>query len=94
MRITTTAKITIIGRPDPTEMNGKRYFKLSFLCNGEAGTMSCTEDAYNIIGSIQDGQFVPVVASFVYNDKYNSMSINAVSLSAPAGKSGTATLGK
>ncbi len=78
MKITSIANVTIVGRPDPTEMNGKRYYKVSFLCNGEAGTMSCTEDVYNKVGPIKDGGFVPAIATLVYNDKYQSMSITGL----------------
>lgn len=80
MRIRSKAVLTIIATPEPSTINGKKYYRFAILSNGEAGNISCSEDAYNAVGHVSEGQFVPAIAELVYNDAYKSMSIASVSL--------------
>lgn len=90
MRIRSKAVLTIIATPEPSNINGKNYYRFAILSNGEAGNISCSEDAYNAVGHVSEGQFVPVVAELVYNDAYKSMSIASVSFDIPKPASASA----
>lgn len=71
------AKLTVIATPEPTEYNGRKSYKLTILQNGEAGSVPCTEDAYNMLGSVNN-QFVDIHAALEYNDTYKSLRVTGI----------------
>lgn len=77
MRIASLARLTVIATPEPTEYNGKKSYKLTILQNGEAGSISCTEDAYKTLAPVNN-QFVDVNAALEYNDTYKTLRVTGV----------------
>lgn len=77
MRIASLAKMTVIATPEPTEYNGKKSYKLTILQNGEAGTISCTEEAYKSLGPVNN-QFVEIHAALEYNSEYKTLRVTGI----------------
>ena len=77
MRIASLAKLTVIATPEPTEYNGKKSYKLTILQNGEAGSISCTEEAYKTVGPVNN-QFVEIHAALEYNDTYKTLRVTGI----------------
>lgn len=77
MRIASLAKLTVIATPEPTEYNGKKSYKLTILQNGEAGSISCTEESFKTLGPVNN-QFVEVHAALEYNSEYKSLRVTGI----------------
>lgn len=61
---------------EETGKDGSKFYKMSIDQDGEAGTLSMTEDAYKSISGIFQ-KYKPVNISAEFNDQYKSLRIIA-----------------
>ncbi|MCM1047373.1 MAG: hypothetical protein NC433_02980 [Clostridiales bacterium] len=66
MIITSEGKVKVLAKNSQLGRDGKTtYYNLAVLVNGEAGNISCTEEAFN--NAVED---TINAITFVYNDQY------------------------
>ena len=66
MIITSEGKARVLAKNSQLGRDGKTmYYNLAVLVNGEAGNISCTEEAFN--NAVED---TVNAITFVYNDQY------------------------
>lgn len=70
MQILSNARLKVVARNQRTGNDGKNYFNLAVLVEGQAGNISCTEEAYK--GACPDMDNDVVLA---FNDQYKSIRI-------------------
>lgn len=58
-----------------SEKDGKSYYSLAFMQNGQALNLNCTEIAYQ---DALNMQFQNVIMNSAFNDKYNSFRVSQV----------------
>lgn len=73
MNIRSNGKVMVLAKNSRESGDGRNrqtYYNLAILIDGEAGNISCSEDAYNkaVVGSING-------VVYAYNEKYNSFRI-------------------
>lgn len=70
MQILSNARMKVIAKNQRTGNDGKEYYNLAVLVEGQAGNISCTEEAFK--GAFPDMDNNVVLA---YNDQYKSLRI-------------------
>lgn len=70
MRIQSSGKVLVLAKNEREGQNKQKYYNLAVLIGGEAGNLSCTEEAYNtaVAALVND-------AAYEYNDQYKSFRI-------------------
>ncbi|MDD6811687.1 MAG: hypothetical protein PUD93_07480 [Lachnospiraceae bacterium] len=73
MKIQSNAKLNIIAKNERQATDGKSYYNVAVLLEGQAGNLSCTEDVYNdaVVGVEND-------VILEYNSEYKSLRLIAV----------------
>lgn len=71
MKVVSQAKFLVVGKSANESKDGqKTYYKLAVAQGGEAGSVSCTEDVYNIAQEMQQYVF-----GLEFNDQYKTLRI-------------------
>lgn len=70
MNIQSNGVVTVLAKNERTGSNNQTYYNLAVLIGGEAGNLSCTEEAYNDAVPNEENDVV-----YAYNDQYKSMRI-------------------
>lgn len=88
MTIQSNGKVLVLARNERSSNDGKsKFYNLAIMINGEAGNISCTENAYN---KAVTGKENGVIYSF--NEQYKSFRIvDVVPESSVPGYAGTGT---
>lgn len=78
MKIITEFKGTYINAKANTGKNGNTYYQISVDCNGDAGSISCTEDVFNLCQSGAVERFHDYIFTGELNTQYGSFRIRDV----------------
>lgn len=74
MKIESIINASVMGKQSKlTESTGRTSFSLAIMQGGEAGSVSCTEDVYNLVKPFHSYNLIGV-----YDDKYNYMRVTGV----------------
>ncbi|MCD8122902.1 MAG: hypothetical protein LUE65_11855 [Clostridiales bacterium] len=76
MRIKVAFRGTLINAKSEESRDGKNtYYKVSLDQNGEAGSMSCNKDVYDLVAGGQLEKYSEIDFQAVYNDQYKNMQV-------------------
>lgn len=70
MRIQSVGKVLVLAKNERDGQNRQKYFNLAVLIGGEAGNLSCTEEAYETAVEHLENE-----VTYEYNDQYKSFRI-------------------
>lgn len=86
MNIQSTAKAMVLAKNEKPSIDGKNtYYNLAIMVGGEAGNISCTEDAYKFAEIGVENEL-----ALAYNDQYKTLRVLDARAVTPFTPKGTA----
>ncbi len=75
MKLALTTRVLIVGKAEEKSRDGQStYYRISVASeNAQAGTLNCSQDAYNKAVTMKQADL-----SCVYDDKYNSLRVTDI----------------